>query len=136
VDDYAGLSRDASELGLGIGAISPNTFQVEDFRLGSIASPEPKVRRKAVGQLLGCIDVMGETGSTILSLWFADGTNYAGQDDLRRRQERVEEALSEVYSALPDGARMLLEYKFFEPAFYATDVPDWGTSLLHCLRLG
>jgi L-rhamnose isomerase/sugar isomerase len=136
VDDYASLSREASELGLRIGAINPNTFQDEDYRLGSIANPDPKVRRKAVDQLLQCVDVMGETGSTILSLWFADGTNYAGQDDLRGRQERVEEALSEVYAALPDGSRMLLEYKFFEPAFYATDVPDWGTSLLHCLRLG
>jgi L-rhamnose isomerase/sugar isomerase len=136
VDDYASLSREATELGLRIGAINPNTFQDEDYRLGSIANPDPKVRRKAVDQLLQCVDVMGETGSTILSLWFADGTNYAGQDDLRGRQERVEEALSEVYSALPDGTRMLLEYKFFEPAFYATDVPDWGTSLVHCLRLG
>ncbi len=135
-DDYAALSRDASDLGLRIGAINPNTFQDEDYRLGSIANPDPKVRRKALDHLMECIAIMRATGSAVLSLWFADGTNYAGQDDLRRRQERVEEALSEVYSALPDGTRMLLEYKFFEPAFYATDVPDWGTSLLHCLRLG
>lgn len=136
VDDYGHLAKAADDLGLRIGAINPNTFQEEEYRLGSVANPDAAVRRKAIGHLLDCVAVMRQTGSTILSLWFADGTNYPGQDDLRGRQERFEEALTEVYEALPDDTRMLLEYKFFEPAFYATDVPDWGTSLMHCLRLG
>ncbi|WP_432969806.1 L-rhamnose isomerase [Dactylosporangium sp. CA-233914] len=135
-DDYRDLAKAADEVGLRIGAINPNTFGDDDYRLGSVCNPDRRVRRKAVEHLLECIDVMEQTGSTILSLWFADGTNYPGQDDLAARQGRLEEALSEVYGALPAGTRMLLEYKFFEPAFYATDVPDWGTSLLHCLRLG
>lgn len=136
VDDYRDLAKAAADLGLRIGAINPNTFQENDYKLGSVGNPRADVRRKAIDHLLECVDVMTQTGSTILSLWFADGTNYPGQDDLAGRQERMEDALSEVYAALPDGTRMLLEYKFFEPAFYATDVPDWGTSLLHCLRLG
>ncbi len=136
VEDYRDLAKAAADLGLQIGAINPNTFQDNDYKLGSVNNPEPAVRRKAIEHLLECVEVMTQTGSTILSLWFADGTNYPGQDDLARRQERLETALTEVYAALPAGARMLLEYKFFEPAFYATDLPDWGTSLLHCLRLG
>ncbi|MDT5027777.1 MAG: L-rhamnose isomerase / sugar isomerase [Micromonosporaceae bacterium] len=136
VDDYRDLAKAAGELGLRIGAINPNTFQEHDYKLGSVCNPRADVRRKAVDHLLECVEVMQQTGSTILSLWFADGTNYVGQDDLASRQVRLEEALTEVYAALPAGTRMLLEYKFFEPAFYATDVPDWGTSLLHCLRLG
>jgi L-rhamnose isomerase/sugar isomerase len=136
VDDYRDLAKAAGELGLRIGAINPNTFQEHDYKLGSVCNPRADVRRKAVDHLLECVEVMQQTGSTILSLWFADGTNYVGQDDLASRQVRLEEALTEVYAALPAGNRMLLEYKFFEPAFYATDVPDWGTSLLHCLRLG
>ena len=79
---------------------------------------------------------MAETGSRDLSLWFADGTNYAGQDDLRARKARFEAGLAEVYAALPEGGRMLLEYKPFEPAFYATDLADWGMAYVHCLKLG
>jgi len=136
VEDYAGLASYAADLGLRVGAINPNTFQDPDYKLGSVCHPDPTVRAKAVGHLLDCVGIMKATGSTILSLWFADGTNYVGQDDLRARQDRLAEALAQTYAALPDGARMLLEYKFFEPAFYHTDVPDWGTSLLHCLQLG
>ena len=94
------------------------------------------MRRKALDHLLECVDIMDATGSRDLKLWFADGTNYPGQDDIRDRQDRLAEALAEVYERLGDGQRMLLEYKFFEPAFYATDVPDWGTAYAHCLKLG
>ncbi len=135
-DDYPALTRTAADLGLRIGAINPNTFQNPHYKLGSVCNPDPTIRREATAHLLECTDIMRQTGSTILSLWFADGTNYPGQDDLAARQARLAEALTETYAALPDGTRMLLEYKFFEPAFYATDVPDWGTSLLHCLQLG
>ncbi len=136
VEDYAALATYAEERGLKPGAINSNTFQDDDYRLGSVCHPDPAVRRKAVGHLLECVDIMDATGSRDLKLWFADGTNYPGQDDLRTRQDRLAEALAEVYERLGDGQRMLLEYKFFEPAFYATDVPDWGTAYAHCLRLG
>ncbi|MFE2536987.1 L-rhamnose isomerase [Streptomyces sp. NPDC059371] len=135
-DDYAALAKRAEERGLKLGAINSNTFQDDDYRLGSVCHPDAAVRRKAVGHLLECVDIMDATGSRDLKLWFADGTNYPGQDDLRARQDRLAEALAQVYARLGDDQRMLLEYKFFEPAFYATDVPDWGTAYAHCLKLG
>ncbi|MCT9078235.1 L-rhamnose isomerase [Streptomyces fulvoviolaceus] len=136
VEDYAALAKFAEERGVKLGAINSNTFQDDDYRLGSICHPEAAIRRKAVDHLLECVDIMDATGSADLKLWFADGTNYPGQDDIRARQDRLAEGLSEVYARLGDGQRMLLEYKFFEPAFYATDVPDWGTAYAHCLKLG
>jgi L-rhamnose isomerase/sugar isomerase len=136
VDDYAGLAAFAKEHGVQIGTVNANVFQDNDYKLGSVCNPDPKVRRKAVEHLLECVDIMDATGSSDLKLWFADGTNYPGQDDITTRQERLAEALAAVYRRLAPDQRMLLEYKLFEPAFYATDVPDWGTSLLHCLALG
>jgi L-rhamnose isomerase/sugar isomerase len=136
VDDYAALAKFAEEHGVRLGAINSNTFQDDDYKLGSICHPDAAVRRKAVGHLLECVDIMDATGSTDLKLWFADGTNYPGQDDIRARQDRLAEGLAEVYARLGEGQRMLLEYKFFEPAFYTTDVPDWGTAYAHCLKLG
>jgi len=136
VDDYADLATHAKGLGVELGVINSNTFQDDDYRLGSICHADPAVRRKAVDHLLECVDIMDATGSPDLKLWFADGTNYPGQDDIRDRQDRLAEALSRVYARLGDGQRMLLEYKLFEPAFYTTDVPDWGTSFAHCVRLG
>jgi L-rhamnose isomerase/sugar isomerase len=136
VDDYAALAKHAEQRGVKLGAINSNTFQDDDYKLGSICHPEASVRRKAVDHLLECVDIMDATGSTDLKLWFADGTNYPGQDDIRARQDRLAEGLAEVYERLGDGQRMLLEYKFFEPAFYSTDVPDWGTAYAHCLKLG
>ncbi|MFI9245333.1 L-rhamnose isomerase [Streptomyces sp. NPDC053086] len=136
VEDYPALAKYAEERGVRLGAINSNTFQDDDYRLGSVCHPDAAVRRKAVGHLLRCADVMDATGSRDLKLWFADGTNYPGQDDIRARQDRLAEALAEVYARLGDGQRMLLEYKFFEPAFYTTDVPDWGTAYAHCLKLG
>jgi L-rhamnose isomerase/sugar isomerase len=136
VDDYAKLAKHAAEVGVRIGMINSNVFQDDDYRLGSVTNPDPRIRRKATDHLLACVDVMDATGSRDLKLWFADGLNYPGQDDLRSRQDRLGEALREVYARLGDDQRMVLEYKFFEPAFYATDVPDWGTSFAHCLELG
>ena len=136
VDDYADLARHAADHGIALGAINPNVFQADEYRLGSVCSPDPGVRRKAVDHLLECVEIMDRTGSEILSLWFADGTNYAGQDSIVARQERLAEALSTVYGRLGTGQRMLLEYKFFEPHFYTMDVPDWGTSYAHCVALG
>ncbi|MFJ5028297.1 L-rhamnose isomerase [Streptomyces sp. NPDC088560] len=136
VEDYAALAKYAEDRGLRLGAINSNTFQDDDYRLGSICHPDAAVRRKALDHLLECVDIMDATGSADLKLWFADGTNYPGQDDVRARQDRLAEGLAEVYERLGEGQRMLLEYKLFEPAFYATDVPDWGTAYAHCLKLG
>ncbi len=136
VDDYGDLARHASELGVGIGAINSNVFQDDDYKLGSVTNADLAVRRKALGHLLRCADIMDATGSGTLKLWFSDGTNYPGQDDIRARQDRLAEALSAVYDRLGEGQRFLLEYKLFEPAFYTTDVPDWGTAYAHCLKLG
>ncbi|WP_431895648.1 L-rhamnose isomerase [Micromonospora haikouensis] len=136
VDDYADLARHAKEQGVALGAVNANVFQDDDYKLGSVTNPDPAVRRKAVDHLLECVDVMDATGSRDLKLWFSDGINYPGQDDVRARQDRLAEALREAYDRLGDGQRMLVEYKLFEPAFYAMDVPDWGTAYAHCLTLG
>jgi L-rhamnose isomerase / sugar isomerase len=136
VDDYADLAAYARAAGIGLGAINPNVFQEDVYRLGSVCNPDPAVRRKALDHLLECVDIMDITGSADLSLWFADGTNYPGQDSIRARQERLASALRAVHDRLGDGQRMLLEYKLFEPAFYTMDVPDWGTSYAHCVDLG
>ncbi|RLP87071.1 L-rhamnose isomerase [Micromonospora sp. BL4] len=136
VDDYADLAAYATDHGVGLGAINANVFQDNDYKLGSVTNPDPGVRRKAIDHLLECVDIMDRTGSRDLKLWFSDGTNYPGQDDLRARQDRLATALRETYDRLGDGQRLLLEYKLFEPAFYATDVPDWGTAYAHCLELG
>jgi L-rhamnose isomerase / sugar isomerase len=136
VDDFRGLAKYAAGQGVALGTVNANVFQDNDFRLGSVTNPDPAVRRKAVDHLLECVDVMDATGSRDLKLWFADGTNYPGQDSIRARQDRLAEALREVYDRISDDQRIVLEYKLFEPAFYTTDVPDWGTSYAHCLELG
>jgi L-rhamnose isomerase/sugar isomerase len=136
VDDYRALAAYAKDQGIAIGTVNANVFQDDAYRLGSVANPDPAVRAKAVAHLLECVDIMDATGSRDLKLWFADGTNYPGQDDIAARQDRLATALREVYARLAPGQRMLLEYKLFEPSFYTTDVPDWGTSLLHCVDLG
>ncbi|MDX2004973.1 MAG: L-rhamnose isomerase [Meiothermus sp.] len=134
--DWGKVSAFARQQGVAIGAVNPNVFQDDQYKLGSIAHPDKDVRQRAVARILECVEIMKVTGSSDLSLWFADGTNYAGQDDLRSRKARTREALQEVYAALPKDKRLLLEYKFFEPAFYFTDLFDWGAALLHCQALG
>lgn len=136
VDDYGKLTDFAHDEGIQIGTINSNTFQDNDYMLGSVTHPDARVRRKAVDHLLECVDIMDQTGSRDLKLWFSDGTNYPGQDDIRARQDRLFESLSTVYDRLGPQQRMVLEYKLFEPAFYTTDVPDWGVSYVHCLKLG
>jgi L-rhamnose isomerase / sugar isomerase len=136
VDDYGELGEHAEGLGLRVGAVNPNLFQEEDYKLGSVCNPDPAVRRKATEHLLECVEIGREVGSDVLSLWFADGTNYAGQDSFVERRHRIHECLSEAYEAMPGNMRMLLEYKPFEPAFYHTDLPDWGAALTMCQRLG
>ncbi len=118
------------------GAVNPNLFQDPDYKLGSVTNPDAGIRRKAIEHLLECVGIAEQLGATAQSLWLADGTNYPGQDDLRARRIRLEEALAEYYAALPEDQELLVEYKFFEPAFYATDIPDWGSALLLCQRTG
>ncbi|HEY1353183.1 MAG TPA: L-rhamnose isomerase [Ktedonobacteraceae bacterium] len=136
VDDWQEVQAYASSLGLYIGAVNPNLFQEEPYRFGSLCHRERQVREQAMAHVLECIHVAQLLGSRVLSLWLADGTNYPGQDDLRARRHRLLESLQAIYAALPGGMRLLIEYKFFEPAFYATDLPDWGTSLLLAQKLG
>ena len=130
VDDYAQLADYARQRGLRIGAINSNTFQDEDYRLGSLAHPDRQVRAKAAQHLLECCTIVEATSSHALKVWLGDGTNYPGQDDFRARKRRLEAALTEVHDALPVAARLLVEYKFYEPAFYHTDIQDWGMALL------
>jgi L-rhamnose isomerase/sugar isomerase len=136
VDDYAKLAAHAGDLGVRIGAINSNLFQDDDYRLGSLTHPDRAVRQKAIAHHAECVEVMRQTGSADLKLWLPDGTNYPGQDNLRARQDRLADSLAEIYALLGPQHRLLIEYKFFEPHFYAMDIPDWGTSLLHCLALG
>jgi L-rhamnose isomerase/sugar isomerase len=136
VEDYAELESYAESLALQIGAVNPNLFQDEEYRLGSVCNPDAGVRRKATDHLIECVEVAKEVGSDTLSLWFADGTNYPGQDSFVERRHRMLECLAEAYGTMPENMRMLLEYKFFEPAFYHTDLSDWGTALLMCQKLG
>ena len=129
VDDYDALKGEAADLGVEIGAINPNVFQDADYQFGSFGHRDPGVRQKALEHMEECTQIMRATGSQALSLWFADGTNYAGQADLIDRKHFFEEGLQATHEMLPDGARMLIEYKFFEPAFYHTDIADWGMAL-------
>jgi len=136
VDDYDELKARAESLGLSLGAINPNLFQDQDYKLGSLAHPDASVRAKAIEHCLECIEIAKEVGSDIISLWLADGTNYPGQDSIRGRKHRLQDSLHQVYTAVPGSMRLLIEYKFFEPAFYHTDLGDWGMSLLMAQRLG
>ena len=136
VDDWSELASFAEGLGVKLGTINSNTFQDDDYKLGSLAHPDAAVRAKAVAHNVECIDIMTATGIRDLKIWLADGTNYPGQDSIRGRQDRLAASLAEIYSHIGPEQRLVLEYKFFEPAFYHTDVPDWGTSLLHCMALG
>ena len=136
VDDYAALASYAGERGLRIGGINSNTFQDEDYKLGSICNPDPRVRAKAVGAIIECCEIAAAMNAQAVKVWLGDGTNYPGQDDLRWRRHRLVEGLREAYEHLPAGVRLYLEYKLYEPALYATDVQDWGQSLAVCRRLG
>lgn len=136
VEDYGDLSAYAKEHGVALGTVNSNTFQDDDYKLGSLANADAAVRRKAIDHNLECIEIMNQTGSRDLKVWLADGTNYPGQGDIRARQDWLAEGLAEIYAQLLADQRLVLEYKFFEPAFYHTDVPDWGTSYAHCTALG
>src|SRR5215831_15097602 len=136
VDDFAALRAHADELGVRLGAINPNLFQEPEYKLGSLCHPNGAVRRRAVAHVVECIEIAVETGSDVISLWLADGTNYAGQDSFAARRARLVESLSEIVAVLPESIQLFIEYKPSEPAFYATDIADWGSALLICQALG
>lgn len=122
----AELAALARARGLRIGSINPNVFQDQCYKHGSVANEDPSIRRRAIAHLVDSAEVGRACGSEVLSLWFADGTNYPGQGSVVRRKRWFAEALREVHAAMPPSMRMLVEYKPFEPAFYHTDIADWG----------
>ena len=136
VDDYAALRDYAADLGMQLGTINSNTFQDDIYKFGSLTHVDETIRRKAIEHHFECIEIMNLTGSRDLKIWLADGTNYAGQSDLRGRQDRLADSLAQIYDRIGSEQRLVLEYKFFEPAFYHTDVPDWGTAYAHVIALG
>nr|WP_203137863.1 L-rhamnose isomerase [Microbacterium sp. JZ31] len=136
VDDFGALRAHAENLGVKLGTINSNTFQDDDYKFGALTHEDATIRRKAIDHHLACIDVMDATGSRDLKIWLAEGSNYPGQADMRGRQDRLHESLSTIYERLSGEQRLVLEYKFFEPAFYHTDVPDWGTSYAQVAALG
>ena len=136
VDDYDALKAEAAHLGVEIGAINPNVFQDSDYQFGSFGHRDAAVRQKALEHMEECAQIMRATGSKLMSLWFADGTNYPGQADLMERKHFFEDCLRQTHDLLPDDARMLIEYKFFEPGFYHTDVADWGMALHYARASG
>jgi L-rhamnose isomerase/sugar isomerase len=134
-DDTAGVNRRAQELGVRIGSINPNCFQDREYWFGSITNRDPAVREKAVRHMKECVELGKALDSNVLSLWFADGTDYPGQSDFRRRKRWAQECLRAVYDTMPPSMTMLVEYKPFEPGFYHTDIADWGmayTLAKHC----
>ena len=136
VDNYAALRSYAEDLGVALGTVNSNTFQDDDYKFGSLTHTDPRIRQKAIDHHFECIDIMGQTGSRDLKIWLADGSNYPGQQDIRTRQDLLADSLASIYDRIGAEQRLVLEYKFFEPAFYHTDVPDWGTSYAQVSALG
>lgn len=136
VDSFAQLREHAESLGIKLGTINSNTFQDENYKFGSLCHHDAAVRQQAIDHHFECIDIMHETGSRDLKIWLADGSNYPGQADMRSRQDWLAESLQTIYARIGDEQRLVLEYKFFEPAFYHMDVPDWGTAYVQVAALG
>jgi L-rhamnose isomerase/sugar isomerase len=136
VDSYEDLAKHAEDNGVALGTINSNTFQDDDYKLGSVTHRDDRIRQKAIDHHFECIDIMNQTGSRDLKIWLADGTNYPGQDDMRGRQDRLADSLAKIYERIGENQRLVLEYKIFEPSFYHTDVPDWGTSYAQVSALG
>ncbi|MBX3438985.1 MAG: TIM barrel protein [Planctomycetaceae bacterium] len=128
--DAAEVVRQAGAHGISIGSINPNLFQDQQYKLGSFGNPDPSVQRAALQHCLDSIAIARAVGSRFLSLWFADGTNYPGQDNIRARKQRFTDALRQIHERLSDEEELLIEYKPFEPAFYQTDIADWGMAYL------
>ncbi|MCZ2147368.1 MAG: TIM barrel protein [Bryobacterales bacterium] len=130
VSDANGVGRIASRYGVRIGSINPNVFQDQCYKHGSLGNPDPAVRQAALDHMTGCARISAATGSRDISLWFADGSNYPGTQHIRKRRRWFLDGLRALHGHLGEGQRMLVEYKPFEPAFYHTDIADWGMALL------
>ncbi len=136
VDNWKDLVRFARDKGLKLGAVNPNLFQDEDYKFGSLTNLDDKKRAKAIDHVLECIDIMRSVESKVLSLWLPDGTDYPGQGDFAKRQSLLIDSLKKIYSAMANDMTLLIEYKFFEPAFYHTDTADWGIAYALSKDLG
>ena len=134
--DPAKVAALARQHGVRVGSINPNLFQDQVYKFGSACSGDPEARAAADRHVRECIRIGQETRSDLLSFWLADGTNYPGQDDIVTRKRRLEAALREWHDAMPPDMTMLVEYKPFEPAFYATDIADWGMAYLYAKKAG
>ncbi len=130
VKSVANVQAFAAEHGLRAGSINPNVFEDQIFKYGSLGNPDPAVRKQALDHILDSVEITSRLGSRDVSLWFADGSNYPGTQNIRHRRKWFEEGLAAVHARLSGDQRMLVEYKPFEPAFYHTDIADWGMALL------
>ena len=128
--DVGEVERLVKKFGIRAGSINPNVFQNQQYKYGSVGNPDPAIRRMAVDHILECVAIADALGSRDISPWFADGSNYPGTQNIRKRIGFFEEGLKEIHEALRPGQRLLVEYKPFEPAFYHTDVADWGMAFL------
>jgi L-rhamnose isomerase/sugar isomerase len=140
-EDYAALKRHAASRHLAFDAINSNTFQdqkgqIHSYKFGSLTHTDAAVRAQAIEHNLECIRIGQRLGSTALTLWIADGANFPGQQHLAHAFERYLESVARIYAALPEGWRLLIEHKMYEPAFYATVIQDWGSSLIAVQTLG
>jgi L-rhamnose isomerase/sugar isomerase len=141
VSDYQALREEAASLGLGFDAVNSNTFQDQpgqamSYRSGSLAAADSRTRAQAVAHNIECIEAGKVLGSSAITVWVGDGSNFPGQQDFNRALDRYLESAAQIYSALPENWRMLLEHKLYEPAFYSTVISDWGSSLLAAQQLG
>ena len=126
-DEIRGFS---ARYGVSPGSINPNLFQDQEYKHGSFGNPDPSIRKRALQHSLDSIEIAGRLNSRDISFWFADGSNYPGTANIRKRKQWFAESLKEAHRSLAPNQRMLIEYKPFEPAFYHTDIGDWGMALL------
>jgi L-rhamnose isomerase / sugar isomerase len=134
--DVSSVMAAASRHAVRPGAVNPNLFQDQDYKFGSFGNPDQRIRRRALDHCLESVRIARALGSRDLSLWFADGSNYPGTADIRARKRLFAAALADVHAALDADRRLLIEYKPFEPAFYHTDIADWGMALLLARQTG
>ena len=141
VDDYPALREKAATHGLAFDAVNSNTFQDQpgqelSYKFGSLSHTDARVRAQAIAHNVECIDIGRKLGSKALTVWIADGSNFAGQSNLIKALDRYIDAMREIVAALPADWRVFIEHKLYEPAFYSTVIPDWGTSFAVAQELG
>ena len=135
-EDPKKTARLAKKHGVKVGSINPNVFEDQHYKLGSLCSPKAKARKSSFDHIADCIEIGKAVKSNLLSLWFADGTNYPGQDNITTRKQLMQKALQKLHEKMPSKMTMLVEYKPFEPAFYHTDIADWGMAMAFAKHAG